>query len=125
MVLSDTLLCLDPGFSLDEARNSSLIFAEYWKKLRSSIATSALLAPLFSGKRIKEVPTKVSDEVRGNVEKLIKASKSRDRTMLKVAHNSKSRRLVTHDGEDFPHSKRPKIKSKVKVAVFDAAEVDF
>ena len=116
------LLCMDPGYSM-EARNKSHIFQEYRENLSPVVWTTALFAALFSSRRVKDVPRKVPNDVRLKVNKLIKKEKPRDRTFLKVAYNSTDRILVTHDGEDFPDSKRPKIKSQLAVDVLDAAEV--
>jgi hypothetical protein len=116
------LLCIDSGYSF-EGVNKSHIFQEYIENLSPAVWTSAIFATLFSSKRIKDVPRKVPNDVRLRVNKLIKGTKPRDRTFLKVSFNSDNRRFVTHDCEDFPASKRPKISAEIGVRVLDAVDV--
>jgi hypothetical protein len=116
----ETALCLDSGFDYDEAKNRSLIFAEYRESLSPATLSAPILASLFVAGRVISVETRLPDAQRRCVNRLIDASKPRDRTFLKVAINSAERVLVSHDFEDFDAATRVEIARHFDVDVIEA-----
>jgi hypothetical protein len=97
---SETELCLDGYFSLDDD-NTSLIGAEYRATL-SLVPGSlgmGLLSLLAATGRIKSVERAVPKSIARRI--LQGVNDSRDRKYVRVAFNSVSKRLVSHDDAAF------------------------
>lgn len=94
-----TKLCVDEGFSMDEAKNRSHIASEYLKHLRSGMLGYAVVAHLASTSRVRivgrSVPTAVSRRIRRHVPSV------GDHIFVRVAFNSWERILASHDFGDL------------------------
>ena len=115
---SDTKLCIDEGFDLDETANRSLIGQEYLKHLVFGQVGAALLVSLAQSQRLSFVPCAVSGQARNLIDQAVK--KPRDRTFVRVAVNSTENTLVTHDFEDFPVKIRKLFGKKIGVTLCTA-----
>lgn len=102
-----TSLCVDPEFSLVEASNRSKIGSEYLTHLAALPLASATLATLASSGRVQFVPTQVPDAVRRLINRLV--GDPSDRIFVKVAHNSRSGVLCSHDFTHLPHNARAQL----------------
>ena len=115
---NDILLCVDSGFNLIEAKNSSLICHEYIKHLRHGSIGLAVVVKLASDKRIKELTSSTERKITKKVNQLLR-NKS-DKIFLKVAHNSNNKVLVSHDYQDFSKTKRKTIKKDLDISIIES-----
>lgn len=120
MLKSQTFLCVDEGFHVDELRNSSFIGKEYLDKLRIGSLGYAVVAKLGSEFRIKPLPRLAPRPQKKKINQLIR--NKRDRIFLSVAFNSEDQKLVSHDYNDFQESKRLTIRTELSVDIIDANE---
>jgi predicted nucleic acid-binding protein len=115
-----TELCVDPGFSLDEASNESLIGQEYLDKIRAGSIGYVTLVQVLLANRVKEVDRRLDARERACLRHW--SLKPRDRTFLAVAINSNDQVLVTHDYEDFGKSKRRDIRKRTGAKAVEASD---
>ncbi len=116
---SDTKLCVDPGFSLDEAQNRSKIGSEYLTHLSALPVASAILAALANSGRVSFVATSVPTPIRRIINRTVHDPS--DRIFVKVAHNSESQVLCSHDYSHLPDVARTQLR-RVSVEVLSAGE---
>jgi hypothetical protein len=117
---SNTSICVDEGFDLDEAKNASLIAYEYLKHLRAGMLGFAIVAHLAQNQRVRMLSRKVRQSDKQGLER--KIANKRDRTFVMVAINSHEQHLVSHDFDDFPSPIRTWIKNELDVLVLTASE---
>ncbi len=113
-----TLICVDEGFDIDETKNKSLIGNEYLNHLRFGSFGYIVIFQLASRLRIKECSRNAVASKRKLINQMIR--KPRDRTFLRVASNSDSEVLVSHDYEDFSVPKRRELRRKINVHILSA-----
>jgi hypothetical protein len=116
----DALLCVDPEFSADEARNRSVIVSEYLAHLHLGMVGYAILAELFATGRVKGVPKRVPQQYKKRIEQLV--PDTTDRVFAKVAYNTKAKVLASNDLTDFYWDARHAIK-KLGVQILLAGEL--
>ncbi len=114
-------LCIDEGFDIVESRNRSKIGSEYHQHLRFVHPAFAIIVALGTRGRIAQCATEVPQATKRLLIKLI--SNKTDRVFVKVAYNSRSRVLVSHDFEDFQINKRHVIMQKCQVDIVTAAHI--
>ncbi len=119
LVDSTTALCVDEGFHLEEAKNRSLIGAEYLDKLVSGTLGHALIAKMALEGRVAFVKASMATSDTKKLNQML--ANKRDRTFVKVAAASEERTLVSHDYHDFPTQKRTDIARLFRVEIRDAA----
>jgi predicted nucleic acid-binding protein len=115
-----TMLCVDSGFSLDEARNQSRIGHEYIKHCVPGMLGHHVIQTLASTKRIKQVRPTPDMASRKCVRKIV-ADKD-DRVFLLVALASDDRTLVSHDKRAFPKRAKTACKNLLSIVIWDAKE---
>lgn len=115
---TDTALCVDDGFDLEAANNRSFIGHEYIKHLRAGSLGYAIVQHLAQSSRVSIL----SANVGGNVGKhILQIPKGFDRRYVKVAYNSRSKVLASHDFGDIPNTVRVRLSQKISVEILDAA----
>lgn len=117
---SDTHLCVDEGFSAEEARNCSQIWHEYIKWLTHGTLGHALIAHLAQTKRVKQLPRSVPNTVSRAINRQI--NKGVDRIYVRVAFNSKNKILVSHDYQDIPETVRARLRGAIEVQILSAED---
>lgn len=97
-------ICVDEGFDANEAQNRSRIFSEYLRCIPpQSLAREILTEYILLGK-ILDFGTAVPNQIRQTINSdVVDAS---DRVFVKVAYNSSSESLVSHDFAAFPDETR-------------------
>lgn len=118
MLASTTNLAIDSGFSVDPAKNTSLIGAEYLSKLVPGTLPHMLVAHLAGSGRVTIVSGKMSSQDSKKLNQMI--ANRRDRTFVKVAASSSSCCLVSHDFLDFSKAKRKTIRGTFGVEMIEA-----
>jgi hypothetical protein len=113
-----TLLCVDEGFDLNEARNKSHIGSEYLKHLRFGTLALAVITNLAGSLRIKPVPRGVAPNVSRQITQ--QGVRGVDRTFVQVAYNSQDKTLACHDFDDLPNTVRARLRAKIGVAILAA-----
>jgi hypothetical protein len=108
LLASSTAVCVDPGFSLDEAANRSRIGSEYLTHLAKLPLAGAVLATLASTERVAFVDTNVPTPVRKCINRVI--GDPSDRVFAKVAYNSQSHVLCSHDFTHMPEAARAELR---------------
>jgi len=114
----DCHLCVDNGFSFEEAKNRSLIGSEYLKHLRFGSLGYEIVTHLAKTQRIKNVPTKVPQQTAKHIRMQI--TSLQDRTYVKVAFNSTGKTLISHDFGDISDGARERLKTSIEVSIVDA-----
>ncbi len=104
LLLTDTQLCIDEGFSLSSSENTSHIASEYLEHLAFGAYGLYVVAELARNLRVNEVRKSAPYEKSRRINQLIR--KPKDRVFLSVAYNSHSKVLVSNDFEDFQAAKR-------------------
>ena len=104
---------------MNESENGSLIGSEYLRHLAMCPLDSAALARLASTSRIAEVSSQVPDDVRKRINQMVHDPS--DRVFVKVANNSSSGLLCSHDFRHFPVAMRKAGKS-MRISVLTAVE---
>jgi GTPase Era involved in 16S rRNA processing len=107
---SSVSICLDAGFDMTEAKNTSRIWSEYIAHIPDNSVAKELIAELFVSNRIKDVPTKVPIAIHKIINQNI--SDVSDRVFIKVSRNSQSISLVSHDHMAFPNKIRNEFRKK-------------
>lgn len=115
------VLVVDEGFSLVESENRSILGHEYRAQIRAGSDAFYLLMECFAGLRGKWVSSRVNDADRRKVNREV-AANTRDRLYVRIAINSDSRTLVSHDFSDFSAVCRQRLKSQVLVDVITAGD---
>lgn len=118
---SESLLCVDEGFHIDEAKNRSIIGYEYLKHLSFGMLGFAVVAYLASSSRIKVVPRKVPEGVSKKIR--MKVGNTHDRVYVRVAFNAEDRTLASHDYKDLPQGVRGELHRTINVRIMSAREV--
>ncbi len=113
-----TVACIDPGFSVNQAQNKSLIGAEYLKHLRAGSPGLALIAFLAANGRISAVSRDVDLKTKREIIRMVR--NKRDRTFLFVTINSVDRTLASHNFKDMQKDKRKFIRTEYGVAIIEA-----
>lgn len=116
-----TVVRVDPGFHLEEAKDRSYMGLEYRNHMGTfgSVAFH-VVSRLAASERIKEAPDWVEKAINKRINQLLRNRK--DRTYLCVAINTADRTLVSHDYTDFQAGKRQTIEKDLAVSVVDAVE---
>ena len=117
----ETHLCIDEGFSLDEGENKSLIGHEYLQRLSQGGLGYAVISFLAQTGRVAIVEKRIPPAVVNKINQLI--SNKRDKTFIRVAYNSTTRTLVSHDFADFSGVVREKLRKKLCLRIEDAQGV--
>ena len=121
IIAGNQVLCVDEGFSMEEARNRSLIGAEYLKHLRVGTPGYAMVAHLAQRKRIRSVPKRpTSSRAKRRIDQIIRNTS--DRAFVGVAWHSAEHVLVSHDFTDFDQAKRDTIAREIGVEIVEAVE---
>jgi hypothetical protein len=120
---AEALVCVDKGFSLDDAQNRSFIGREYLDNVPYGSLAFAVVRELAQLNRIRFLEKRAPQPEQQRIEQMI--YKTTDRVFLAVACNSVSRVLVSHDFEDFPLQRRSQISSELDVDILEACEVVF
>jgi len=118
---SAVLICLDSGASASEAESASRILSEYWSHVRGRGLGSILLEAMLSRKLwtsvdISNLPQAYRKLFNQNI------PDSTDRVFAKVASNSISKLLVSHDGHAFSDSCKKILATKCGISVQSCAE---
>jgi hypothetical protein len=113
-----TGLCIDDGFDLEPAKNRSTIGAEYLNNLRAGMLGYEVVVALAKAGRIKLISRNAPAATSQKINQLIR--KPIDRAFLRVAFNSSSKILVSHDFEDFQAAKRAHIRQTLKIRIIEA-----
>ena len=119
LLASIASLAIDAGFSTDPSKNTSLIGAEYLAKLVPGSLPHYAVAHLALNGRVAVYGSSLSPQLSKKLNQMV--SNRRDRTFVKVATNSQSCHLVSHDYADFAKAKRKAIRSTFGVDMIDAA----
>jgi hypothetical protein len=115
-----TLLCVDEGFDLEEAKNRSQIGSEYLRHLRHGTLAFAVVVHLLGSLRIKQVPRGVPANVSRRI--LQQGVTGADRTFIQVAYNSQDNTLTCHDFHDVPDTVRARLLGAIGVRILAADE---
>jgi len=121
LLASETLLCVDREFAFAHG-NTSLIGQEYLETVGFGGTGYATLLTLMATSRIKSVPMRLPRDEAKIIEALIRPSKPRDRTFVRVAANSDERTFVSHDWEDFTASVRRDLKRRLAIDTLEASD---
>ena len=113
-----TLLCVDEGFSLNEADNRSHIGSEYLTKLHIGTIGHALIAELARIGRLAVVSRTVPQAMARKINQTV--SDKSDRVFARVAHNSQDKTLVSHDFVAFPRRTRGSAPEELSITIIDA-----
>jgi hypothetical protein len=115
-----TKLCVDEGFSFEEAKNKSHIGSEYLFHLRVGSLGYEIIVHLGRLQRIKIVPRAVPQAVAKTIKRQV--GKGADRTYVRVAFNSDDKILASHDFGDLTEGVRTRLCEKIKVRVVGAKD---
>jgi hypothetical protein len=122
LIMNNTLLVVDEGFDLNETTNRSYIGLEYIKHIAPGMLAYGLLQHIALNGRFKFVSNRVPNATKNHIEQIIRNKK--DRMFLRVALNSEEKKLISHDYTDYQKAKRKTIKTKLKVEILDASEIN-
>jgi hypothetical protein len=120
LMACSTKLCVDEGFSVNEAENRSHIGSEYLGHLRSGMVGFALVVHLASTARVRIVTRSVPQHVGRRMRMHVKSV--RDLVFVRVAFNSTERILASHDFGDLPERAREGLRNELNVLVLAADE---
>jgi len=115
-----TLLCVDEGFDLEEAKNRSQIGSEYLKHLRHGTLAFAVVVHLLGSLRIKQVRRGVPSNVSRRI--IQQGVTGVDRTFIQVTYNSRDKTLACHDFDDVPDTVRDRLRGAIGVRILAADE---
>lgn len=121
LVEGTTVICVDEGFDVDEAKNASLIGGEYFARLTAAHTATAVLAHLFAGGRIAMRSRSVGPAIKKCIEQSVRTK--RDRTFLFVTHNSAEALFCSHDYRDMQRAKRRMLRDRAGIRIMGAAGV--
>ncbi len=117
---SETQLCVDEGFHIDEAKNRSIIGSEYLEHLDFGMLGFAVVAYLASSFRIRVVSRKVPSSISKKIR--MRVGNTQDRVYVRVAFNSEDKTLASHDFKDLPQKTRNELSIKINVTILSAGE---
>jgi len=117
----DLVICVDEGWSDNEADNHSIIGSEYHNNIGADTLGYQILVALGVASRIKTVSKAVPNGIRQEIDK--RMSNQRDKVFLKVAINSLRQRLVSHDFADFHDDLREFVRATWGVDICVASDV--
>jgi hypothetical protein len=115
-----TKLCVDEGFTLEEAKNRSHIGREYLSHLRAGTLGYEIIVHLGRLQRIKIVPRAVPQAVAKAIKRQV--GKGPDRTYIRVAYNSEDKVLASHDFGDLTEGVRRRLSDKIGVRIVAAKD---
>jgi hypothetical protein len=121
LLASNSKLCVDEGFDMAPAKNRSLIGGEYLEKLVIGELGYIAVATLASKGRISFVSKSVPAAIGKKTNQMI--PDKRDRTFVRVAYNSSSQYLVSHDYADLPQAVRDALEGEIAVHIVEADAV--
>ncbi len=121
LLTSSELLCLDHQPSREFKIENSIIWNEYTSRLTPGMLGHTFITRVLSQKRIKPVSRNVNQKARNSFRQNVK--KPVDIVFLKVAFNSNSKILVSHDFEDFQIHKRELFNTQLNIQILVAQEV--
>ena len=121
LLRSSTVLCFDTGVSLTEACNRSRILSEYLAQIKGSGVGKKILEELLQSGRWTDVSGKVTNAQRKVIDQNV--PDKRDRVFAKVATNSKSQSLISHDKKAFRTKCKAQLQQKCGVRVSTCSEV--
>jgi hypothetical protein len=119
--LVDCRVIVDNGFSFDENENKSLIGHEYINNITPIMLGYKFLVEILSNDRVDFVSNTVAYNTKKFIEKEI--ANKKDRHFLRVATNSPSKNLISHDFTDYTIDKRKLIDKKLSVKIKTACEI--
>jgi hypothetical protein len=119
-ISSETKLCVDEGFDLDESRNTSHIGHEYLTHLVFGNIGYIAVSEAAKNKRIVFLKKDAAPATQRTINRLV--SDKGDRHFVRVAMNSVSKVLVSHDRRAFDAAKK-ELQKSVGVTVSTASEV--
>lgn len=118
--ISETQLCVDEGFDINEAKNRSHIGSEYLNNLNIGMLGFAVVSYLAKSGRIRmvsrSVPPAISKKIR------LRVGSAQDRVFVRVAFNSEDKTLASHDFTDLPQKTRNELSKKISVTILSAGE---
>ena len=121
LLSSSEVICVDMGFDLNEALNTSYVAYEYLKHLKYGMLGYTLIVALAQNRRIIEVPRNTPAHTTRKINQCM--SNNHDRVFVKVAINSSNKTLVSHDFTDFAVSKREYLNKIFNIEVLVAADL--
>ncbi|MBX3046652.1 MAG: hypothetical protein KF698_06620 [Anaerolineales bacterium] len=117
----DDVICVDPGFSIENAKNRSSIVHEYLTHVHHGSFAFYVLGVLGTNQRINEKP-KQTDSATNKVIRQHVHDKT-DSTFVKVARYTNTGTLVSHDFRNFPTNVRKTLERLISVFVIAADEI--
>ncbi|MCZ6704164.1 MAG: hypothetical protein O6940_14135 [Ignavibacteria bacterium] len=121
MLDSETMLCVDEGFSSIESKNRSSIGSEYLNNLQHGMLGFALITHLVNDERIKIVSKKTGTSVLRYINQ--KVINKKDRIFIRVTYNSDEKVLVSHDFEHFHENNRQSFNRDYNIKILIAKDV--
>lgn len=115
-----TVLRVDPGFSLEQGRNTSRMGTEYLTKLVPGMLAYQVIQALAANMRLRPVEMGVTEETRRAIEGLV--CDPSDRVFLQVTLRSEEGLLVTHDDVAFPDAVRDECEARWPIKVGEAID---
>jgi predicted nucleic acid-binding protein len=116
---SATKIGVDPGFSVEEANNGSMIWAEYLNHIQESTLGRTAIAYLAQNERIAVFDRAVSQQHHKRVQTTVRDPS--DRVFMKVAINTREKVLVSHDFAAFGSAMRLAGRARNGCTITDAA----
>lgn len=117
---SDEVMRVDPVFTGDPSTNTSYVGYEYLKHLRSGMIGYSFISLMAASKRIVPCSRATHSSKTRAINQCM--TNNHDRVFIKVAINSDSKILVTHDFTDFAKNKRTYLHQKFELKVIVAKE---
>ena len=121
LLRSSTVLCFDIGASLNEAGNRSRILSEYRAQVKGTGVGTKILEALLQSERWVNVSDKVTDAERKVINQYVHDVS--DRVFARVATNSESHSLISHDTRAFHKECKTQLRKKCGVQVSSCSEV--
>lgn len=118
LISASTLLCVDEGYSINEAENTSYIWSEYLRQIQESTVGRSAIAFLAQSGRLSEVSRDVPEQVARVIRRVVRDRT--DRVFVQVAMNSNERVLVSHDERAFSELRERAIRDRLHVRLVDA-----
>lgn len=117
---TDTKICVDEGFDIEESNNRSHIGSEYLQNLNSGMLGFAVIQHLASCARISTVSRTVPSAIARKIRMHVRSS--RDCLFVRIAFNADDKTLVSHDFADIPQGARNTLVATINVRVLSADE---
>jgi hypothetical protein len=116
----ETKLVIDGFFDIDGAKNTSHIGNEYLEKLVPGDLGYVVVMNMALTGRVISTSDKIDISLLRKLNQML--SNKRDRTFVRVCINSSSKRMVSHDFEDFSKQKRREMRKSFSILIDDADE---